>query len=66
MQNNYEVYVERCIGCGKWLYLTNICNKCSIIVRPKTNEGSVRNDNNQQRKGNTMNPIIEMRKSGSR
>ena len=49
--------ITRCKGCGKWLQINDLTCPCwaySKIDVPKTNEGSVRNDINQQRKGKPM------------
>jgi len=49
--------IVRCKGCGKLLPindLTCLCWAYGKIDSPKTNEGSVRDDINQQRKGTPM------------
>ena len=49
--------IVRCKGCGVWLSVFDLTCSCwtyGKIDRPKTNEGSVRNDINQQRKGKPM------------
>ena len=49
--------IVRCKGCGIWLPIFDLTCSCwtyGKIDRPKTNEGSVRNDINQQRKGKPM------------
>ena len=49
--------IVRCKGCGKLLpefNLTCLCWTYGKIDSPKTNEGSVRNGINQQRKGTPM------------
>ena len=53
----YEEGVTRCTGCGRWLQIHDLrcfCKDYSKIDAPKTNEGSVRDDINQQRKGTPM------------